>query len=159
MSRNCREKHLSEKQQIFTIMDTFQGVYFIKTGIIHERYGQQVVNKAIGDILGLRTLVNYMNLKINRNEVSDSSAETFCYLTTAEAIQESFVFFIEKDDVIEMIFKNEDLFDSVYKMYYQHHVLQTNVGQSDLGHQRHRGNTEFKGQVPQAQHCLRYAQR
>jgi hypothetical protein len=115
-------------------MDTFEGIYFIKSGIIHEKYGHQVVNKAIGDILGLRTLIGYMNQKLNKHEVSDSAGESFCYLTSAEAIQETFVFFFEKDDLIEMIFKNEELFDSVYKMYYQHFVMQTNVCLFHQGH-------------------------
>jgi hypothetical protein len=130
---------------VFSIMDTFQGVYFIKSGIINEKYGQQVFNKAIGDVLGLRTLIHYMNMKINTNEVTDGPPEAFCYLTTTEAIQESFVFFFEKDDVIEMIFKNEELFDSVYKMYYQHHVLETNVREGHPGHQGYRGDSKFEG--------------
>lgn len=146
---------MSPNQVVFTIMDPFQGVYFIKSGIIHEKYGQQIANKAIGDILGLRSLITYMNQKVNKYETSDSSPESFCYMTSAEAIQESFVFFFEKDDLIEMIFNNEELFDSLYKMYYQHYVLQTNVKIVQLGHQRHRRDPEFKGQVSQAILCVR----
>lgn len=112
---------------MFSLADPFLGIYFINSGIIQEKYGQQVINKTTGDILGLRSLVSYMNTLINKHESSDCGPESLCYITTAEAIRESFVFFFDRNDLVEMAFSNEELFEHIYKTHYQQYVLQTNV--------------------------------
>lgn len=139
--------------------DVFKGIYFINSGIIQEKYGQQIVNKTIGEILGLRSLVSYMNSLINRHESSEGSPESLTYITTAEAIRESFVFFFDRNDLVEMAFSNEELFESIYKTYYQQFVMQTNVNLSDAGCEGHIGHPELKGSIPETKRSLRSAPR
>ena len=74
-------------------------------------------------MLALRSLVQQMNGLINR---SDACANPV-YGSRAETLRETHVYFFDKDSLIEMVFSNEDLFDMVYKMYYQAFVLESNV--------------------------------
>ena len=119
-----REKQLAESHDIFDADDRFEGIYFVKSGIVKESAETSSCNRTVGSILALRALVLQMNGLINR---SDATAPPV-YGSKATTLKESYVYFFDKDSLIEMVFSNEELFDMVYKMYYQTFVLETNVG-------------------------------
>lgn len=112
---------------IFDLSDKFEGVYFVKSGILSETIGHASFNKNVGDIIGIRSLVYYMNLLIYRGEATEEDIHGFTNWTTLESIRESSVLFFDKDNLVKMIFSNQDFFDLVYKLYYQHYILKTNV--------------------------------
>lgn len=99
----------------------------MKSGILSETIGQASFNKNVGDIIGIRSLVYYMNLLINKSEATEDDIHGFTNWTSLESIRESSVLFFDKDNLVKMIFSNEDFFDLVYKLYYQHYILKTNV--------------------------------
>lgn len=140
--------------------DSFEGIYFVKSGVVAEHVGESMCSRSIGEVLGLKSLISYLNNLISSTDVSESSLESVNYRTSASALKESRVVFFDKASLVQMAFSNENYFDFLYKLYYQHFVLRSNVSnRTSSDDQRHQGTEYSQNKILQTEPNLRTASR
>ena len=120
----------------------------MKSGVIAEHVGEAMCSRSIGEVLGLKSLIMYLNTLISSTDSSESAVDPLNYRTSASALKESRVVFFDKASLVQMAFSNENFFDFLYKLYYQHFVLRSNVRSGlTTDDQRHQSADDCKNKV------------
>lgn len=112
------QKNMRKDDILFEIGDGFKGIFIVKSGLLSVLVGQKEQNLMIGDVLGLKELVDFLNIHICKLR---KKGLKFKY--TVRSVTDVELIFMEKDVILDLVRKNEKFFQSIYLMYYQRYVL------------------------------------